>query len=79
MFTFGPHTGPWDRDDTIEDMMEFGNAPALSPSLHTGDGYRTAAHDKAIVRTSDGLTGVIELKNPDEVRSGPQAWRQLTH
>jgi len=59
----------------VESVIEIGSTPALTPSLHTGRGYKSDKSSKTFIQTSDGKVIGIEQKNNDAVRSGESSWR----
>jgi len=59
----------------VENQLEIGSTPALTPSLHTGRGYDNDKSSKAFIQTSDGKVIGIEQQNNDAVRSGESSWR----
>ncbi len=59
----------------VNTIIEIGSTPALTPSLHTGRGYKNDKSSKAFIQTSDGKVIGIDQLNNEAVRSGESSWR----
>jgi len=57
--------------------INIGVAPALTPSLHTGEGYTNSSDAKAFIQTSTGKISTIDQNNATGVSSGEQSWREI--
>ncbi|GGK83451.1 pilus assembly protein [Amphritea balenae] len=76
-----PIIGTYTESSTeyVQSVVEVGSSPAVTPSLHRGDGYDDADGDgtSAFVNTADGKTVRIEQDNEGSIYSGEMSWRKL--